>query len=142
MLLQVAHSEALVCQVYKSNTESVDKARYLLFCTGSKQEASLPPTQDALTQHVKRANYQSGIWRPSFESLPVVPSPIGNGWTVESNGSLQYVWMTKPHLPLMIFCNHHFATVITRHVGRDVRAKLRNCHALVVVNVSRMKGAV
>ena len=72
----VTQLEALVCQVYKSNTESVDKARYLLFCTGSKQEVSLPPTQDTLTQHVKRANYQSGIWRRCFKSLPVVPSPI------------------------------------------------------------------
>ena len=105
----VTQLEALVCQVYKSNTESVDKARYLLFCTGSKQEASLPPTQDALTQHVKMANYRSGIWRRCFESLPVLPSPIGNGWTVESSGSLQYVWMTKPPAPDDIlqssFCN-------------------------------------
>ena len=91
--------EALVCQVYKSNTESVDKARYLLFCTGSKDGASLPPTQDALTQHVKRANYQATIWRHCLESQLEVPSPIGHGWTADSDGFLQYIWMTKPPAP-------------------------------------------
>jgi hypothetical protein len=91
--------EALVCQAYKSNTESVDKARYLLFCTGSKDGASLPPTQDALTQHVKRANYQAAIWRYCLESQPEVPSPIGHGWATDSDSSLQYVWMTKPPAP-------------------------------------------
>ena len=68
----IAQFEALVCQVYKSQTESVEKVRYLLFCAGSKEEASLRPTQDALTQHVKRANYQSCIWRHCFESQPEV----------------------------------------------------------------------
>ena len=105
----ITQLEALVCQVYKSQTESVDKASYLLFCMGSKEEASLPPTQDALIQHVKRANYQLCIWRHCFESQPEVPSPIGHGWAVESNGSIQYVWMTKPPAPddilQLSFCN-------------------------------------
>ena len=99
----IAQLEALVCQVYKSQTESVDKARYLLFCTGSKEEASLPPTQDALTQHVKRANYQLCIWRHCFKSQPEVV--MGGQLKVMA---LSSVWMTKAPAPddiLQSFCN-------------------------------------
>ncbi len=39
------------------------------------------------------------IWRHCLESRPKVPSPIGHGWTTASDGSLQYVWMTKPPSP-------------------------------------------
>lgn len=42
--------------------EHVDEARKKLFCHKGKMMEKLPPTQDALLQHVKRVAYQAGIW--------------------------------------------------------------------------------
>ena len=57
----------------------------------------LPPTQDALLQHVKRAVYQVGIWATSTQSHQVSPSPQNHGW-VKEEGSWVPVWLTIPEV--------------------------------------------
>ena len=37
---------------------------------------SLPPRRDALTQHIKRAHYQTKVWKQSLTTHPDLPSPI------------------------------------------------------------------
>lgn len=62
----------------------------------NKNFSRLPPDEDSLRQHCKRANYLAYIVRhPSIKNHP---SPIGNGWEIISENCrpLRY---TKPSLP-------------------------------------------
>ena len=43
----------------------------------------LPPTQDALLQHTKRAAYQAGIWCTSEQNQQHAPTPEDRGWTLD-----------------------------------------------------------
>ena len=57
---------------------------------------SIPPTQDALIQHLRRAVLQSGhIWSQALVAHPVLPSPDKWGWTAVDDG-WQPLWMTLP----------------------------------------------
>ena len=40
----------------------------------------MPPTQDALRCHTKRANFQAAIMKRSLQNNIKAPSPDGNGW--------------------------------------------------------------
>ncbi|CAB3990971.1 Hypothetical predicted protein [Paramuricea clavata] len=60
-----------------------------LFCTSVKSIERLPPTQDALLQHVLRAIYQAGIWATSDQPMPFLPSPDNFGWDKDQ------VWTPK-----------------------------------------------
>lgn len=74
---------------------SVNTVRMELFCQKSLPMAKLPPTQDALLQHSKRAIYQAGIWSTSDKSQQVIPPAEGFGWT-KSFGVLVPLWITLP----------------------------------------------
>ena len=53
--------EKFVCKLYEQHdVEQVNVARYNMFRLARKSENAMPPNQDALTQHIKRANYQAG----------------------------------------------------------------------------------
>ena len=75
--------------------ESVNELRKKLFCLKSRPIERLPPTQDALLQHTKRACYQSGVWTVSLLHQPQLPSPGDFGWKKEED-SWKPVWMTQP----------------------------------------------
>ena len=73
-----------------SDLDSVNNARRELFYQKNWMMETIPPTQDALLQHSRRAAYQAGIyWSLSDETqydIPIVPSPEGYGWTMTSEG--------------------------------------------------------
>ncbi|KAG5895563.1 hypothetical protein JTB14_002926 [Gonioctena quinquepunctata] len=57
----------------------------------------LPPTADALLQHIRRAVYRAGIWTTSTQTQQVIPSPhdfacnkVLESWVP--------VWMTIPEV--------------------------------------------
>ena len=75
--------------------ESVNELRKKLFCLKSRPIERLPPTQDALLQHTKRACYQSGVWTVSLLHQPQLPSPRDFGWKKEED-SRKPIWMTQP----------------------------------------------
>ena len=59
---EIVHAvEKFFRNVYKVNADSVDDARRLLFAKATHPEC-LPPTIDALQQHVKRYQYQAIVW--------------------------------------------------------------------------------
>ena len=68
-----------------SPLNSVNETRRELFCQRNRAMDKLPPTKDALLQHVRRAVYQAGIWTSSTEAKPVVPFPQDFAWTKESD---------------------------------------------------------
>ena len=66
-----------------------DARRYLFIKNGRGLEG-LPPTLDALEQHVKRAVYQGGYVREQATALkPVLPEPTNWGWTSGREKQLQ-----------------------------------------------------
>ena len=72
-----------------------DARKYLLTKRGRDLEG-LPPTRDALEQHVKRATYQGGhVWGQSTVLMPQLPHPEGWGWT-STEETWQPRWCTLP----------------------------------------------
>ena len=71
----------VICMYLKSSPLlSVNDARKEIFCQRNQSMESLPPTQNALIQHIKRSVYQTGIWATSFEPQACLPNPASFGW--------------------------------------------------------------
>ncbi|CAH3030229.1 unnamed protein product, partial [Porites evermanni] len=68
----LAKSEAFVCKLYNPGTQEVEinKERAAEFRKSKKDLDALPPTQDALILHIKRANYQTMVWKKALEPCP------------------------------------------------------------------------
>ena len=90
--------EMFVIHLYGLKIQSIDEARYVLFCTKNHLSQQLPPTRDALRNHVKRANYQAAIWKHALKGKADIPSPDGHGWTLCDN-TLQVHWMDAEPAP-------------------------------------------
>ena len=81
----LATVEKLLIKLYGSNVNTINKARYVLFCQKQATGESLPPTDDALKFHVMRVNYQLFIWKKALVATPTIPPPTGNGWHLEDD---------------------------------------------------------
>ena len=89
-------------QLYGRTTDitSVNKLRESMF--PNLESANLPPTQDALLQHLKRAIYPASIWLQSTIWKINAADPCDYGWKRES-GKYFPLWMTLP--PVSNECN-------------------------------------
>ena len=58
----------------------VNDARLELFFQKTRNLDSIPPTENALLEHCKRAIYQCGIWSKCVEPQQNLPDPIHFGW--------------------------------------------------------------
>ena len=76
-----------------SNIEGIDEARKILYCQKDKTMETIPPTHDALLQHIRRVIYQAGIWMTCGKSEQNLPSPEGSGWTFNRDSQ---TWITRP----------------------------------------------
>ena len=91
--------ERFVVLLYDSNSPCniVNGARKKLFAGKGKTVENIPPTQDALLQHVRRATYQGGhIWSQSLLLQPKLPSPSDWGWRSVDNCWHPVWWTTIP----------------------------------------------
>ena len=85
----------------------IGSRRNIRLCCLSMQSSSLPPTLDALSMHVRRANYQAVIWRRALHPGSSLPGPHGYGWLCKpesgddpaSHSSVEIQWMTRPAAP-------------------------------------------
>lgn len=99
--------EKVTCSLYTPSTataSNINDVRYNLFCAknGEIESHLLPPCKDCLSKHAMRANYQACIWRRSLERNPVIPSPVGMGWKMETLADSQVLsidWMEKKPAP-------------------------------------------
>ena len=85
-----------VCHLYGwKETKSLQDVRYKMYCqSGGKLSCEkLPPCDDVLELHIKRANYQAFIWRQSLLAQQQQDGLIGNGWLSNEDGSLDIEWM-------------------------------------------------
>ena len=70
-----------------SSQEHVNEARKHLFAKKGRSIENIPPTREALRQHVKRASYQAGFcWAQMMVCTPEFPSPSDWGWVHSENG--------------------------------------------------------
>ena len=63
---------------------------------------SLPPCKCSLLRHVRRANYQVGIWRRAHLPKPDIPDPVqGHGWQIV-NGIIEPIWFEGDPIPTLL----------------------------------------
>ena len=114
-----------------STTGSVNSTRKQLFTQKGRTLENIPPTHDALMQHIKRSVYQAGhVWGQCLLTDPALPDPGNCGWTLVNN-EWQPLWIT---LPIAAGCCQELLrcackTGCKNRLCKCVRAKL-NCSAL------------
>jgi len=77
----LAKAEAFVCKLYNPGAQEVEinKERAAAFRKSKKDLDALPPTQDKLTLHIKRGNYQTMVWNKALEPCPSLSRPEDSG---------------------------------------------------------------
>jgi hypothetical protein len=95
--------QEFTCRLYnaRSPIKTVNDLRYQLFRAkkGEVESGQLPPCEDCLSLHARRANYQAGIWCRSLQAIPETPTPCGHGWTEDLEGNLSIRWMNGEPAP-------------------------------------------
>ena len=80
-----------------SPLKKVNEARKQLFAHGNRKVENIPPTKEALRQHVKRAVFQAGhIWGQSQIAKPEIPSPADWGWVKSEDNGWCPFWTVMP----------------------------------------------
>lgn len=64
--------------------DDIDHLRAAMFPSVNNLD-KLPPTKGALEQHLRRANYQTFIWRTAHRPLQDLPPPETCGWHIKSD---------------------------------------------------------
>ena len=85
-----------VCHMYSwEGSNSVNDVRYGMYCkSGGKISCEkIPPCEDVLRLHIRRANYQAYIWRQSLVSQQHEADPQEHGWCLDDEGCLDIQWM-------------------------------------------------
>ena len=102
--------EEFTCHLYgQPRLSSIDSARLHLLkkkCDSNGNLdpsrnidiANLPPCSNTLKQHIRRANYQVGIWKKALDNFPEIPDPSDHGWVV-NDGKMEPLWCDGPVLP-------------------------------------------
>ena len=83
-----------ICYNRVSELHSVNAERKFLFTKKGRDISSIPPSQAALHEHVKRVVYQGGhCWGKTLNLQQNLPDPSHWGWK-KSNGKWIPVWTT------------------------------------------------
>ena len=106
--------DAFTCALYgRPRIRTVDELRYIKMnevCVTDIQLSSsknidmsmMPPCRRSLEQHIKRVNYQVGIWKRSHIPNPDIPlASDGHGWTLV-NSKLEPLWYNGEVLPIQL----------------------------------------
>ena len=100
--------ESFFSAAFGSKHVNADEARYDIFFKKFKKTDDLPPAKDSLSQHVKRANYQTLIWKSALEHNASFGIPIGHGWEKDGETLIPKL-MTKAYAPksllVVVSCN-------------------------------------
>ena len=89
--------ERFVCQLYISLTQlrTPGEVRWLLLSTKQYVDGQLTPTEAALQQMTRRANFVVLVWNSCDNPNPSLPSPTLHGWQQDGD-RLQPVPTTLP----------------------------------------------
>ena len=93
--------EKFVVHTYSSCCEkdTVNGAQEYLFTKNNSLIEKLPPTQDALKQHVLRAAYQGNVWEQMLEKFQQLADPEKCGWKFV-DGEYLPEWMNLPEVTI------------------------------------------
>lgn len=103
--------EQFVILMYDSTTKfaSLGDCRRVLFSVKNRPIDRIPPTRDALEQHVKRSLLQASIWTQCIQKNNVAYQPTDWGWITASTGRYIPKWTTIPiladHCQQLISCS-------------------------------------
>ena len=89
--------EEFVCQLYGTqNATSINDLRYQMYCQSNGKIACemLPPCQNVLHLHCKRANYQAYVWRNCLQAQHEFPNLKYHGWATNEDNELEIEWMS------------------------------------------------
>ena len=80
-----------------STLSNVNEARLQLYFQRTHNIETIPPTENALLLHTKRAIFQSGVWARCVDNHQNLPSPQGFGWKKSDEVDWQWkpIWMTQ-----------------------------------------------
>lgn len=67
----------------KAKEQFQSKSKSLFSAKENADLSLLPPCSSSLLLHIKRANYQTFIWKQSLSAYPGIPSPEQHGWKIE-----------------------------------------------------------
>lgn len=80
---------------FSNDYNDVDRVRMEVFCRRTRDVERIPPTSDALLQHLRRSVFQASIWASAYLSEIPQQDPEAHGWrSVE--GKLVPIWVTLP----------------------------------------------
>lgn len=103
--------EQFVMMMYDSKTKhaTLGDCRRVLFSVKGRPIDKIPPTRDALEQHVKRALLQASIWTQCLGGNNKTFEHTDWGWTIENEGKFLPKWTTIPiladHCQELISCS-------------------------------------
>ena len=127
-----------------SEYTEVDVARReFFFSKKHPNPENIPPTENALFHHTKRAIYQTGVWSRSLEAIANLPSPSQFGWKrsdIDPNIPWEPVWftngeVTKVCAQIMLHCSCKAAAGCTQCTCTKADLKCTiicncNCHKI------------
>jgi hypothetical protein len=91
--------QELFCCLYGFKEEtSINHCRHMAITSKQKMPdpEKIPPTRDALRQHIMRCSYQVKQWKKALDNEHIPDDPDGCGWESSNNG-LDIKWMiNKP----------------------------------------------
>ena len=88
--------------MYSSTSQFSDanEARMNMVFEKSQNLEVVPPTKNALLQHVKRAIHQCGVWSRALEPQQNLPSPSNFGWREDTRSSASSSTNSKMWVPI------------------------------------------
>lgn len=90
--------EAFVVSLYSKtcNTRNVNEARKILFSRDSRSIENIPPTNEALVQHILRSVLQASKWHQCLNKQHDSRDPCLWGWKRLNENEMQPFWTTLP----------------------------------------------
>ena len=93
--------EEFITAIYNCKSRNLNEARAEMFKTEGLTDDYLPPTKDAFSQHVKRANYYAAVLKRANQQFFKAPSPTRHGWSDD----FERVWCTESPAPELLLNN-------------------------------------
>ncbi len=92
----MATVERFVVLLYDRTSDilNVNDSRKHLFIQKARSLENLPPTQEALKQHTRRAIYQAYCWNRALLAQQELPNPADWGWKKENSTGWEPWWTT------------------------------------------------
>ena len=98
--MRFKETHGFVCHLYgHEGWSDVNSVRYEMFKGGKYDEELLPPNQDSLDNHIRRANYQCYIWRHAVQPILCLPDFCNHGWKLDEEGNVTINWMSFAPAP-------------------------------------------